>query len=70
MALLGGKGLTVFWFNILELAKITQLKIIIVFVSPSVGIALMHDDIKLAKISTKPGFENPSFKLYHELNPK
>ena len=30
----------------------------------------MHVDIKLAKISTKSGFENANFKFYCELNPK
>ena len=29
--------------------------------------ALMREDIRLAKITTKPRFENANFKFYHEL---
>ena len=32
--------------------------------------AFMRDDIRLAKISTKPRFESANFKFYHELIPK
>ena len=30
----------------------------------------MRDDIRLAKITTKPRFESANFKFYHELIPK
>ena len=33
-------------------------------------IALMCDDINLAKITTKPRFDNAKFKFYHEPIPK
>jgi len=33
-------------------------------------IALMHDDIILAIITTKPRFENANFRFYHKLIPK
>ena len=36
----------------------------------TLGMALMRDDIRLAKITTKPWFENANFKFYHELIPK
>ena len=32
--------------------------------------ALMRDDIRLAKITTKPRFENANFKFYQEIIPK
>ena len=32
--------------------------------------AFMYDDIRQAKITTKPRFENANFKFYHELIPK
>ena len=31
---------------------------------------LMREDIRLAKITTKPWLENANFKLYHELIPR
>ena len=34
------------------------------------GIALMCDDIRLAKITTKPHFDNAKCKFYHETIPK
>ena len=34
------------------------------------GEALMHGDIRLAKINTKPQFENANCKFYHEQIPK
>ena len=30
------------------------------------GIALMRDDISLAKITTKPRFDNANCKFYHD----
>ena len=35
-----------------------------------IRIALMCDDVRLAKITTKPWFENANFTLYHVLTPK
>ena len=32
--------------------------------------ALMRDDIRVAKITTKPRFENADFKFYQEIIPK
>ena len=34
------------------------------------GIAVMRDDIRLAKITTKPRLENANFIFYHEIIPK
>ena len=32
--------------------------------------ALMPDDTKVAKITTKPQFANPNFKFYQEIIPR
>ena len=39
-------------------------------ISRDSGIAFMCDDIRLAKITTKPRFDNAKCKFYHETIPK